>query len=70
MPKQFMTLVLHTGIVAGVWPCGTITMLAELYGAETKAQVYETLHTFLQQNKDSTNELRELYRTEVLNMTG
>ena len=47
------------GIVAGAWPCGTVVMLAELYGAESKAQVYGALHTFLQENEDATTGLRK-----------
>ena len=45
------------GIIAGAWPCGTVVMLAELYGAESKAQVYGALHTFLQENEDATSGL-------------
>lgn len=54
-----MTITLYPiGIVAGAWPCGIITLLAELYGTESKAQVYGALHTFLQENPDATSELR------------
>ena len=41
------------GIVVGAWPCGTIVMLGELFGAESKAQVYGTIH----ENKDATQGL-------------
>ena len=30
----------HVGILAGVHPCGTIAMVGELFGAESKQQVY------------------------------
>ena len=49
------------GIEAGAWPCGIVVMLSELYGAESKAQVYGALHTFLQENKDATARLRMLF---------
>ncbi len=32
----------------GMWPCGVITLLRELFLAESKAQVYGHLHQFLQ----------------------
>lgn len=38
----------------GAWPCGTVTMVGELFSAESKTQVYGSLHTFLQENKDET----------------
>lgn len=46
------------GILVGAWPCGTINMVAELYGAESKPQVYGALHTFLQENKEEMANLR------------
>ena len=45
------------GIVVGAWPCGTIVMLGELFGAESKAQVYGTIHAFLHENKNATQGL-------------
>lgn len=35
-----------TGIMLGAWPCGTIVLLGELFGAESNSQVYALLHTF------------------------
>jgi hypothetical protein len=46
-----MTGLLLTGILAGIWPCGTICLLSELFGSESKQQVYAMLHTFLCENK-------------------
>ena len=46
------------GIVVGAWPCDTVVWMSELFGAESKAQVYGTLHTFLQENADSTSDIR------------
>jgi len=48
---------MFVGIAAGAWPCGTITMLGELFGAESKTQIYGLLHTFLQENERETNGL-------------
>lgn len=35
------------GILAGMWPCGIITFLNELFTSESKSQVYGQLHEFL-----------------------
>ena len=48
--------------MVGAWPCGTIVMLGELFGAESKAQVYGTIHAFLHENKDATQGLSKSYR--------
>ena len=45
----------YIGILAGVWPCGTITMLGELFGAESKGQVYGYLHSYLYENDAVTS---------------
>ena len=42
----------HAGIVAGVWPCGTLTF---------KSQVYGLLHAFLHCNADTTSDIRKFY---------
>ena len=49
---------LLTGIVAGMWPCGVITFLSELYVAESKTQVYGALHDFMQKNTAHLSQLR------------
>ena len=36
------------GILAGLWPCGVITILSKLFVSESKAQVYGHLHNVLQ----------------------
>ena len=36
------------GILAGMWPCGIVTLISELFLAESKSQVYGHLHQFLQ----------------------
>ena len=35
-------------------------MVAELFGAESKTQVYGSLHTFLQENKEETTKIGKL----------
>lgn len=37
---------MHIGILAGIWPCGIVTLLSELFIAESKSQVYGALHSF------------------------
>ena len=41
----------------GTWPCGTVVVVGQLFGAESKAQVYGNIHTFLQDNSDVTTQL-------------
>ena len=47
------------GILAGVWPCGKITMIGELFGSESLSQVFGFLHTFLFENLDSLKNMSE-----------
>ena len=47
----------YIGILAGAWPCGTIALIAELFGSESKSQVYGSLHTFVQENHEATSDL-------------
>jgi len=42
-----MLLCYYEGILVGAWPCGTVTVMGEHYGAESKPQVYGIIHTFL-----------------------
>ncbi len=42
------------GILAGVWPCGTIMLLAELYISESKSQVYGNVHGLLHEHPMNT----------------
>lgn len=48
-----------TGILAGIWPCGVVTLLSELFIAESKSQVYGALHAFLSENEDALTPLRK-----------
>lgn len=47
----------YIGILAGIWPCGVITLLEELYLAESKSQVYGSLHNHIQRNSESLSKL-------------
>jgi hypothetical protein len=47
-----------TGVAAGAWSCGIVVLLGELFGCESKSQVYGMLHTFIQENEESTSQLR------------
>ena len=40
----------YSGILAGMWPCGIIVLVAELFRAESKSQVYAAIHEFLRRN--------------------
>ena len=50
---------LHTGILAGMWPCGVITLIGELYVAEAKTQVYGFLHSIVHHNAQHLSSLGE-----------
>ena len=39
-----------TGILAGIWPCGIITLLDEVFVAESISQVYGSVHSLLHSN--------------------
>lgn len=43
-----------------IWPCGTITMLGELFGAESKGQVYGYLYSYLYENDAVTSSISKL----------
>jgi hypothetical protein len=46
-----------TGILAGIWPCGMITIVHELFRSEGKAQVYGCLHSYFFENPSSTKRI-------------
>ena len=55
----YKTVIIYTtvGILAGIRPCGTIVLLAELFTAESKSQVYAHLHEFLRINPSVAEKL-------------
>ena len=60
---------IYSGILAGIWPCGTITLLAELFISESKAQVYGAVHDFLRSNPDSTGGISKWWLSERTRIT-
>lgn len=46
---------MYVGILAGMWPCGIITLTDELYLAESNSQVYGSIHSLMQNNPSSTS---------------
>ena len=47
-------------ILAGIWPCGIITLLAELFIRESKSQVYGAVHDFIRCNPEATEDISKL----------
>ena len=45
------------GVLAGLWPCGIVVMLSELFSAESKSQVFAALYELLSNNRDALNDL-------------
>lgn len=43
----FLFLFISTGILVGMWPCGIVVLMQELFTAESKSQVYAALHELL-----------------------
>ena len=50
----------YIGLLAGIWPCGVITMIDELYKTESKSQVYGCLHGFVHSNPINTSSIGKL----------
>lgn len=57
---------LHSpGVLAGIWPCGVVVLLREIYIAESKAQVYGHLHEFLKDHPDTAQSLSKSSPSDV-----
>ena len=56
----------YVGIVAGMWPCGTISFVDELFRSESKAQVYGSLHTYFYTNPVSTKDISKIRELIIL----
>lgn len=52
------------GVLAAIWPCGIIVVLAELFRAESKSQVYAILHEFLYSHTGVLDDLSKFYYTK------
>ena len=55
-----MYLKLVITFLAGIWPCGIITLLAELFISESKSQVYGAVHDFIRCNPEATEDISKL----------
>lgn len=51
----------YIGILAGIWPCGIVTILDELYKAESKGQVYGSIHSFIHSNPTHTSDISKVF---------
>ena len=60
--NKLCVVYLFTGVLAVMWPCGTIVSLAELFRAELKSQVYAIVHELLSKH---TNLLDNLSKSLV-----
>lgn len=58
---EFLCNYVYIGVLAGMWPCGIITFVYELYLSESKAQVYAYLHEYLQNNLRVSSDLSKSY---------
>ena len=50
-----------SGIVVAAWPCGQIVMLNELFGSESKSQVYASIYSFFYNNRSETEDISKYY---------
>ena len=50
-----MCVYILVGILAGIHPCGTIALFGELFGAESKQQVYGHLHAYSFNNEETAS---------------
>ena len=47
------------GKLAGIWPCGIVTLLDEVFVAESISQVYGSVHSLLHSIPQNTSEISE-----------
>lgn len=61
MPVEYdiACIIICTGILAGIWPCGVITLACELFGSESLSQVYGQLHYFFSTNNEHLKDVGE-----------
>ena len=58
--NELCIVYLFTGVLAVMWPCGTIVLLAELFRAESKSQVYAIVHELLTKHTNLLDNLSPL----------
>ena len=51
-----------------MWDSGTVAMVGDLYGTESKSQVYGTLHTFLHENEEVKHKLGNVDKMFLLHV--
>lgn len=57
------------GILAGMWPCGILVMLCELFTSESKSQVYAALHELLSNHSKISSTLSKyIYNCQMLHI--
>ena len=49
----------HLQVLAGIWPCGIVTLLDEVFVAESISQVYGSVHSLIHSNLQNTSEITE-----------
>ena len=59
-----MSMLLLIGVLAGMWPCGIIILLDELFNAESKSQVCGILHQYISSFPQTANSIRKLIMLE------
>ena len=52
----------------GMWPCGIILLVAELFCSESTFQVYASIHEFLWRNTKVSSTLSEFVHTISMNV--
>ena len=57
---------MYKGVLAGIWPCGIVTLLNELYISESKSQVYGAIHSFMRVNEATLTELSKKILLDTL----
>ena len=56
---MLLNLFLTAGVLAGMWPCGVVIMLTELFTAESLSQVYAAIHELFTNHSTITENLSE-----------
>ena len=54
---SMLLMFLIAGVLAGMWPCGIVIMLTELFTAESLSQVYAAIHELFTNHSAITKNL-------------
>ena len=52
----------------GMWPCGIILLVAELFRSESKSEVYASIHEFLWRNTKVSSTLSDFVHTITMDV--